>query len=53
MQHLFPATLTLTFSVESNTSSRHHLTPAQEAAVHKMVPEKALAVNESIGFSAD
>ena len=35
------------------TARRHDLTPAQEAAVHRMVPETALAVNQNIEFSAD
>ena len=35
------------------TASRHDLTPAQAAAVHYMVHETALAVNENIEFSAD
>jgi len=35
------------------TARRYDLTPAQEAAVHRMVPETALAVNQNIEFSAD
>jgi hypothetical protein len=35
------------------TARRYDLTPAQEAAVHSMVPETALAANQNIEFSAD
>jgi len=35
------------------TARRYDLTPAQEAAVHSIVPETALAANQNFEFSAD